>query len=48
MAEAGPDANKALSDISARVDAIRNNLPPESQIPVIAIQPADFRLLRPT
>ena len=35
------DANKALSDISARVDAIRNNLPPESQIPVIAIQAAD-------
>src|SRR6201995_5776671 len=27
------DANKALSDISARVAAIRNNLPPESQIP---------------
>ena len=26
------DANKALSDISSRVDAIRNNLPPESQI----------------
>src|ERR1700740_3361371 len=35
------DANKALSDISSKVDAIRNNLPPESQIPVIAIQPAD-------
>ena len=35
------DANKALSDISARLDAIRNNLPPESQIPVIAIQAAD-------
>src|SRR6201997_1532076 len=35
------DANKALSDISSRVDAIRNNLPPEAQIPVIAIQAAD-------
>src|SRR4029077_20543016 len=35
------DANKALSDISARVGAIRNSLPPESQIPVIAIQAAD-------
>src|SRR6201984_452360 len=35
------DANKALSDVSSRVDAIRNNLPPESQIPVIAIQTAD-------
>jgi multidrug efflux pump len=38
------DANKALSDISARVDAIRNNLPPESQIPVIAIQAADSQI----
>src|ERR1051325_5924308 len=38
------DANKALSDISSRVDAIRNNLPPESQIPVIAIQPADSQI----
>ncbi|HEX4708357.1 MAG TPA: efflux RND transporter permease subunit, partial [Candidatus Udaeobacter sp.] len=35
------DANKALSDISARVNAIRNNLPPEAQLPVIAIQTAD-------
>src|SRR3954449_11181274 len=35
------DANKALSDISARVDAIRNNLPPESQIPIIALNAAD-------
>jgi len=38
------DANKALSDISARVNAIRNNLPPESQVPVIAIQPADSQI----
>jgi multidrug efflux pump len=38
------DANKALSDIASRVDAIRNNLPPESQIPVIAIQPADSQI----
>src|SRR5690349_15038215 len=38
------DANKALSDISARVDAIRNNLPPDAQIPVIAIQPADSQI----
>ncbi|MGZ4966168.1 MAG: efflux RND transporter permease subunit, partial [Chthoniobacterales bacterium] len=35
------DGNKALSDISTRVDAIRNNLPPESQIPVIALNSAD-------
>ncbi|MGH7982489.1 MAG: efflux RND transporter permease subunit, partial [Candidatus Udaeobacter sp.] len=38
------DANKALSDISSRVDAIRNNLPPESQIPVIKIQAADSQI----
>jgi multidrug efflux pump len=38
------DANKALSDISSRVNAIRNNLPPESQVPVIAIQPADSQI----
>src|ERR1700731_4326825 len=35
------DANKALSDISSKVDAIRRDLPPESEIPVIAIQAAD-------
>src|SRR5499425_1983303 len=34
------DANKALSDISSKVDAIRRDLPPESEIPVIKIQPA--------
>ncbi len=35
------DPNKALADISARVDQVRNNLPPEAQIPAISIQPAD-------
>jgi multidrug efflux pump len=35
------DPNKALSDISSRVDAIRRDLPPEAEIPVIAIQSAD-------
>ena len=35
------DANKALSDVSSRVDAIRRDLPPESEIPVIKIEPAD-------
>src|SRR5205809_4657611 len=35
------DGNKALADISTRVDAIRNNLPPESQIPIIALNAAD-------
>src|SRR5262249_48246980 len=32
------DANKALSDISSKVDAIRRDLPPEAEIPVIEIQ----------
>src|SRR5207302_1367631 len=35
------DANKALSDISSKVDAIRRDLPPAAEIPVIAIQAAD-------
>src|SRR5213593_4770355 len=35
------DANKALSDISSKVDAIRRDLPPESEIPVLEIQSAD-------
>src|SRR6202007_2793385 len=35
------DANKGLSDISSRGNAVRHNLPPGSQIPVIAIQAAD-------
>ena len=35
------DPTKALADINARVDQVRNNLPPEAQIPSISIQPAD-------
>ncbi len=35
------DANKALSDISSKVDAVRNDLPPEAEVPVIKIEPAD-------
>ena len=38
------DANKALSDISSKVDAIRRDLPPESEIPVIEIQSADTQI----
>ncbi len=38
------DPNKALSDISSKVDAIRRDLPPESEIPVIAIQSADSQI----
>src|SRR3954454_2866866 len=37
-------ANKALSDISSKVDAIRRDLPPEAEIPVISIQPADSQI----
>jgi len=35
------DANKALSDISSKVDAIRRDLPPDAEIPVISIETAD-------
>src|SRR5947208_13486495 len=37
------DANKALSDISSKVDAIRRDLPPDAEIPVINIEAADSR-----
>jgi multidrug efflux pump len=37
------DPNKALSEISSKVDAIRRDLPPESEIPVISIESADSR-----
>src|SRR5438067_5507071 len=35
------DANKALSDIRSKVDAIRRDLPPDAEIPVLEIQSAD-------
>src|SRR6201989_1528801 len=38
------DGNKALADISTRVDGIRNKLPPESQIPIIAVNAADSQV----
>jgi len=38
------DPTKALADINARVDQVRNNLPPEAQIPAISIQPADSQI----
>jgi multidrug efflux pump len=38
------DANKALSDISSKVDAIRRDLPPEAEIPVIDILSADTQI----
>jgi multidrug efflux pump len=35
------DPNKALAEISSKVNQVRNDLPPEAQIPVINIQSAD-------
>ncbi len=35
------DSNKALSEISSKVNQERNNLPPEAEVPVINILPAD-------
>ena len=35
------DANKALAEISSKVDQVRNDLPPEAQVPVINITSAD-------
>ena len=35
------DPNKALSEISSKVDQVRNDLPPEAEIPVINIVSAD-------
>src|SRR5262249_12384466 len=35
------DANKALSEISSKVDQVRNDLPPEAEVPIINIVSAD-------
>lgn len=35
------DATKALSEISSKVDQVRGDLPPEAEVPVINIEPAD-------
>src|SRR5229473_960544 len=37
------DANKALAEISSKVNQVRNDLPPEAQVPVINIESADSR-----
>ncbi|MEP6663251.1 MAG: efflux RND transporter permease subunit, partial [Verrucomicrobiota bacterium] len=37
------DATKALAEISAKVDQVRNQLPPEAEVPVINIEAADSR-----
>src|SRR5881296_1727888 len=35
------DANKALAEISSKVDQVRNDLPPEAEVPVLNVVPAD-------
>jgi multidrug efflux pump len=35
------DTDKALAEISSKVDSVRNLLPPEAQIPTLSIQSAD-------
>src|SRR6267378_1343184 len=35
------DPNKALSEISSKVDQVRNDLPPEAEVPIINIESAD-------
>src|SRR3954462_6814512 len=38
------NASSALADISARVDQVRADLPPEAQVPGISIQPSDAQI----
>jgi len=38
------DGARALSDISARVDQVRGDLPPEAEIPAISIEPSDAQV----
>ena len=35
------DANKALSEISSKVDQVRGDLPPDAQVPILNIESAD-------
>lgn len=35
------DPNKALSEVSSKVDQVRNDLPPEAEVPIINIESAD-------
>ncbi len=37
------DAIKALSEISSKVDQVRNDLPPEAEVPIINVESADSR-----
>jgi len=38
------DGNKALSEISTKVDQVRGDLPPEAEVPVLTIETADSQL----
>ncbi len=38
------DAASALADISARVNQVRADLPPEAEVPSIALEPSDARI----
>lgn len=38
------DASDALADISARVNQVRADLPPEAEVPAISIEPSDGRI----
>src|SRR5712671_5276900 len=37
------DPNKALSEINSKVSQVRNDLPPEAEVPVINVESADSR-----
>ena len=38
------DQTKALADITAKVNQVRNNLPPEAEVPSISVQSADSQI----
>ncbi len=38
------DPIKALADISSKVDQVRSDLPPEAEVPVLTIEPADAQM----
>ena len=38
------DANSALAEIGSKVDQVRGDLPPESEVPIINIEPADAQV----
>ncbi len=40
------DPTKALAEISSKVDQVRNDLPPEAQVPIINVASADSRVRR--